>query len=178
MSLFGDEPPQPARKTASSLFDDSPTAAPQKPQAGGGLFADAEDPPNESGSPWGAQFTPKKQARSDLVKNLLSGDSVPDLYIDTFDSLADEGFVQGSEVNERGLEKLFEAGRIDANSRTQITELVSAGARDKKTFSRSEINVVLALVGLAQEGEEVSLDSVDERRRSKSRTHSQAPTFI
>ena len=39
---------------------------------------------------------------------------------------------------------------------------------ENRELGRAEVNVLLAMIGLAQEGEEVTLDGVDERRRSES----------
>jgi sorting nexin-8 len=41
---------------------------------------------------------------------------------------------------------------------------------ENKELGRSEVNVLLAMIGLAQEGDEVTLDGVDERKRSESPT--------
>ena len=43
--------------------------------------------------------------------------------------------------------------------------LVAPGGANELDLGRNEFNVLLALGGLAQEGEVVSLDGVDERRR-------------
>lgn len=168
MSLFGEDTPAPsARNPPGSLFDDEPAATPQKKAPGatsGGLFAD-DSTADDNNSPWGSTFTPKKQARADLVKTLLPGNSVPESYIDTFDALVEEGFVQGSGVNRRGVEKVLDGCQLSASDRAKILEITGAGSWEKASFSRGEVNVLIALIGLAQEGEEVSLDGVDERRQ-------------
>lgn len=172
MSLFGESSPEPRRNTPTSLFDDTSPQTPQKARkGGGGLFADQDDAAGDTGSPWDSAFTPKKQDRSDLIKNLLPADAVPDHYVDTFDALIEEGFVQGAGVSQKGFEKVLGGSSLTPASRSKILEITGGGNWDKKTFVRGEINVLLSLIGLAQEGEEVSLDSVDERRKSESEIH-------
>lgn len=167
-SLFGEQPsPQATRNTSSSLFDEDPISTPQKTAgSSGGLFAD-DSAAGDTNSPWGSSFTPKKQARADLIKTLLPANAVPESYVDVFDAFVEEGFVQGSGASKQGIEKLLHGCQLNARDRTRISELTGAGTWDKTSFSRGEVNVVLALIGLAQEGEEVSLDSVDERRDCK-----------
>ena len=165
MSLFGDAPAQPVRNASSSLFEDESSSTAQKKSSNtGGLFADNDDVAHDTNSSWGSNLAPKKQARSELIKTLLPGDAVPDLYVETFDALVEEGFVQGSGVNKQGVEQLLDGAKLSASDRGKILEITGAGNWEKATFTRGEVNVLLALIGLAQEEEEVSLDSVDERR--------------
>jgi len=167
MSLFGSSPdestPTPAAlKSRNSLFDDDPSPAPGSKSS---LFADDDD---ASGSPW-AMPTPKKAARGDLIKNLLPTSAVPDSYIDLFDSLLEENG-NGGNVTAAGVTKALSAGNLGADQQSRITQLVTSGA-PLRDLSRNEFNVLLALIGLAQEGEDITLDGIDERRRSMSRVN-------
>lgn len=153
MSLFGDEPDAPAAKPKSSLFDDE-TA---KPKTGSGMFGDSTGDVDES-SPWG--FTPKKNSgRGSLVKSLLANADVPDVYIDTFDSLQSGGSVVAADARQ-----LLRESGISNSAQDTIWNIITSRA-EVSSLGRSEFNVLLALIGLAQEGEELSLDAVDERRR-------------
>lgn len=155
MSLFGDESEQPASRPKSSLFDDDSAAQASKPTSSS-MFGDAT--PEATDSPWG--FTPKKSTanRGSLVKSLLAEAEVPDLYIDTFD-----GLQSGGNVSAKDGKELAAGSGVNSRDQDKIMEIVtSRGASEK--LGRSEFNVLLALIGLAQEGEEVSLDAVDERR--------------
>ena len=159
MSLFGSSPPEsaPEAHTKSSLFDDE-----TKPGAksGSGLF---DDDGAHGDSPW-SMPTPKKGGRGDLVKTLLPASDVPESYIDAFDVLANsEHKAGGGQISIFGVKKLLEGARYNTE---RILGLVTGG-KDVAALGRNEFNVLMALIGLAQEGEEATLDGVDERRRSK-----------
>lgn len=153
MSLFGESPPR-ETQAKSSLFDDRPTNKP-----GAGLFAD--EGPN--GSPWDMP-TPKKNARRNLVKSLLASSDVPDKYIETFDALLekDAGAGGGGTVSIATLRAFVGQCRIKPADANKVMEIVAGGGAT--SLGRSEVNVLLALIGLAQEDEELSLDAVDERK--------------
>ncbi|KAE9979515.1 hypothetical protein BLS_009721 [Venturia inaequalis] len=82
MSLFGEFPDDPpAAKQKSSLFDEP--SAHSRTGSGTGLFNDDDD------AGWGLP-TPKKAGRAQLIKRLLEGVDVPDVYVDVFDGLSAE----------------------------------------------------------------------------------------
>jgi len=161
MSLFGDDDEgnssfPTSRHMKSSLFDDDTPSTPARnttaSQNTSSIFADSA-----AESPW--DFTPKRTpGRGDLVKTLLANADVPELYIDTFDSLQSSGQVKASEARE-----LLSDSGIGAPESKKIWSIVSSKS-EVNSLGRGEFNVLLALIGLAQEGEELSLDSVDERR--------------
>ena len=164
MSLFGSSPDDsapnssnPARASRTSLFDDE---AP-KNKSSGGLFNDGAP---ESDSPWDMP-TPKRQSRGDVVKTLLSTSDVPDNYVDAFDTVsASEHRAGAGQISSNGKKALLEGSRIAKSQQDNISRLVS---QEGISIGRSEFNVLVALIGLAQEGEELSLDAVDERRKSE-----------
>ena len=166
MSLFGSSPDdstssaQPARPNQkSSLFDDEQSL---DAKSGTSLF---EDEGTNGGSPWDMP-TPKKAGRSDLVKRLLPPSDVPESYIDAFDALRETEYkAERGEIGVAGARKLIEGCGLNASEQDRILKLVTGGQRTG--LARSEFNVLLALIGLSQESEEASLDSVDERRRSE-----------
>jgi len=151
-SLFDDEAP--ASKANSNLFDDEPTPAALKTSAN--LFADDD-------SPWGR--TPKKSDKANLVKNLPSGVEVPDSYIDAYDALLAEEEPSSGGISANSVNKILGQSGIDAESKNQIKGVLGL-KEGSRGLGRGEFNVLMALVGLAQEGEETTLDGVDERRRS------------
>jgi len=160
MSLFGDDD-LPSRPKQSALFDDDP-----KPtsMAGSSLFAD--DFNDGANSPWA--FTPKKAARGTLVKTLLPATDVPESYIDAYDALLALGDRMGAGISLAGAKKLLGESGLHADTQAKILDIVVHPGRDSTAgFGRSEFNVLLALIGLAQEGEDVTLDSVDDRKRSE-----------
>jgi len=163
MSLFSsspDDPAPPARSDQnSSLFDDD------QPSGAKGSSSLFDDEAAEGDSPW-SMPTPKKAGRSDTVKTLLPANDVPESYIDAFDALRDTEYkAEGGKIKVSGARKVFEGSGIDATEENRIVKLVTGG--QESPLGRSEFNVLLALVSLSQEGEEVSLDSVDERRESE-----------
>jgi sorting nexin-8 len=161
MSLFGTSPEEStaaASKSRLSLFeDDTSTAGGSKSS----LFADDDD--TAGGSPW-AMPTPKKAARGDLIRNLLPASDVPESYVDTFDNVLNGGDESAGRINAEGVDKVLVAAGLDIDDQNRIKSIVYNG--EPKDLGRNEFNVLLALVGLAQENEDITLDGVDERRRS------------
>ncbi|KAH7193288.1 uncharacterized protein B0J16DRAFT_334885 [Fusarium flagelliforme] len=164
MSLFGSSPtedspaassPGPARRGGAGLFDNESASKPSN-----SLFADDDD---SHDSPWDMPTPRKQQSRADLIRSLLSGSDVPDNYIETFDTVVREDG-SGGQVTSGGIAKLFATARLGADAQARIMSLVAPSGGDIK-LGRNEFNVLLALVGLAQEGEIISLDGVDERRK-------------
>jgi sorting nexin-8 len=173
MSLFGDDydgPPSraPGPATKTSLFDSPDSAAapqqqqqsssPAKPNTS--MFGDAAD--DDGSSPW-ASFTPKKPQRrsgAEVVRSLLADAEVPEPYVDAWEALA---------AGRRDLEEadvrrdVLESSGVGAEAGERIWSIVSAGG-ESRLLSRGQFWVLLALVGLALEGEELGLDAVDERR--------------
>jgi sorting nexin-8 len=164
MSLFGDFPDDPPSRTKqSTLFDNErPPAANRSTSS---LFADDLD--SGADSPW-AFPTPKKAGRAQLVRSLLPASDVPESYIDTFDALIVSGDKLGAGVSLDGVKKLLGESGLGPDVQARILGIVlPSGEESAEGIGRGEINVLLALIGLAQEGDEVTLDSVDERRRSE-----------
>ena len=180
MSLFGTSPTEPSQapstpsrsrsgRGGNGLFDDQ--ARPSSGQGGGGsssLFAD--DAPDSSGhddSPWDMPTPRKQESRAELIRRLLPASDVPDSYIEAFDKVVREDGGDGR-VGAAGVANVFASARLGSDAQKRIMTLVSAGSNPSEaTLGRSEFNVLLALVGLAQEGDVINLDGVDERRRSK-----------
>ena len=158
MSLFGSSPPEsaPEPQSKSSLFDDEQGAG---AKSGSGLF---DDDGTNGDSPW-SMPTPKKGGKEDLLKTLLPASNVPESYIDAFDVLANSDHkAEGGRIGIGGVKKLLEGNRSEYD---RIMGLVTGG-KDVTSLGRNEFNVLVALIGLAQEGEEATLDGVDERRKS------------
>jgi len=164
MSLFGSSPDEssPAiapSKARNSLFDDEPSSTPGSKAS---LFDDDASTPGSS--PWGLP-TPKKAPRGDLIKHLLPTSDVPESYIDIFDNLVSAGDGTGGKINGAGITKVLSAGKLSADDQSRIANIISPGGQ-LVDITRNEFNVLLALIGLAQEREDITLDGVDERRRS------------
>ena len=161
MSLFGDFPDDPPAakptSTSKSLFGEE--AAPSAPSASSLFADDAAD-----ASPW-SMPTPKKAARQTLVRSLLPGTDVPDSYIDAFDTVLDSDRV-GSGIGLTGVKNILQSSGLSPADQARILNLIIPGGLETANgLSRAEFNVLLALVGLGQEGEEITLDGVDERRK-------------
>lgn len=166
MSLFGTSPDESTKNPSASLFEDRPTPGADESQSS--LFAD--DNPDNVGSPWHLP-TPKKPSRAELVKSILSPSDVPEFYVDTFDALLDSD-KQGTGVSLTGVRKVLEASGLPAEVQSRILNIVlPEGLENYEStadgLGQGQINVLLALIGLAQENDDVTLDSVDERKRSR-----------
>jgi sorting nexin-8 len=162
MSLFGTSPEDPSAgdpsRSKSSLFADEPATG------GSSLFADDD---GGDSSPWNAQNnTAKRTARRDLVRTLLPNTDVPESYIDAYDLILNTGDRVGSGIGLTSVREILSSSGLTATDQSKILNLVASG--DHESFSglgRGEFNVLLALVGLAQEGEDLSFDAVDDRRK-------------
>ena len=167
MSLFGSSPiDSDAANTTShaqqrSLFDNESTPG---AASSASLFDDGTD--GNAGSPWDFS-TPKKAATGDLVKMLLPASDVPESYIDAYDLILDSGDKLGAGMSLDGVKKLLSSSGIKAEDQARILDLVIPGGQEPSAgLARSEFNVLLALIGLAREDEDITLDGVDERRKS------------
>jgi len=163
MSLFGTSPEEPSALTSTqrpktSLFAD---------EFGGGssLFADDDD---DSSSPWSQNNTAKRTARRDLVRTLLPTAEVPESYVDAYDLILNSGDRVGSGVGLTSIREILSSSGLNASDQGKIFNLVVSGDRESSGgLGRAEFNVLLALVGLGQEGEDLSFDAVDDRRKSE-----------
>lgn len=154
--------PSPGKKRGGGgLFDNDESSS----KASNSLFAD--DGGDGDDSPWSMPTPRKKQSRAEMVRSLLPSSDVPDSYIEAFDTIAAQG--GGRTIKSDGVAKVFAAARLsDASTQSRIVSLVAPEADGSDVnLDRTEFNVLMALVGLAQEGEVISLDGVDERKRSK-----------
>ncbi|KAL6894814.1 hypothetical protein GGI43DRAFT_424674 [Trichoderma evansii] len=163
MSLFGDEPTDNGPTMGSppshrgGLFDEEPASG----RNSSSLFDDNSG----ASSPWDMPTPRKQRSRSEMIRNLLPASDVPESYIGAFDAVVGEDGRDG-QVTAAGIAKLFAVARLDADAQARIMALVAPGQGSDVLLSQNEFNVVLALIGLAQEGDIISLDGVDERRRN------------
>ena len=199
MSLFGTSPPVgaslvtsgPARSSSSndksnSLFDEqgpqhqqgqpdqqvegnNNKSIPAQPTlTSDSLFADDEFS-TASPSPWNMPTPRKQQSRADMIRTLLPATNVPNSYVDAFDAVVREDGV-GGRINASGVARTLAAANLAAHDQARIMAIVAPDG--PITLGRGEFNVLLALVALSQQGDHISLDSVDERRRRKSTVYS------
>ena len=165
MSLFGSPPEDSGLTSAnarpeqkSSLFDDEAPAT----KSSGGLFNDES---RSEPSPWSMPNS-KRTSRGDMVKTLLQDANVPESYVDAYDVLStSEHKTAGGRIRIQGTRETLQKSIKARAERDKISGLVSGSSGDLE-IGRGEFFVLLALIGLAQEGDEVSLDAVDERRKS------------
>ncbi|KAL4862213.1 hypothetical protein BDV12DRAFT_190562 [Aspergillus spectabilis] len=167
MSLFGTSPDdssaaESARKSKSSLFADEPSFSAGSANFGGSsLFADDDG----LSSPWStnsAKRTPKQQ----LVKTLLPDSDVPESYFDVYDLVLSAGERAGSGIGLTSVRELLSGSGLTATDQAKILNLVLSGDTDRSNgLGRGEFSVLLALIGLAQEGEDLTFDTVDDRRK-------------
>ncbi|KAK4662360.1 Sorting nexin mvp1 [Podospora pseudopauciseta] len=171
MSLFGSSLPEAASSgtgpshvanSKSSLFEDE---SPMTKSTSTALFAD--DDAGSDSSPWDLPTPRKHYTRADLIRNLLASSDVPDSYVEVFDAVSREDG-SGGRITSGGVARTLAAAKLGADAQARIMGIVvpPGGGSEGISLERGEFNVLLALIGLAQEGETVSLDGVDERRRS------------
>ncbi|KAF4512262.1 hypothetical protein G6O67_001427 [Ophiocordyceps sinensis] len=130
------------------------------------LFGEGSSGGDDEPSPWDLPTRRKQQNRGDMIRNLLPPTDVPDSYIETFDTVLGEDGSSGH-VTAGGVAKLLAMARLGAEAQARITSLLTQdGDSSAISLGRSEFNVLLALIGLAQEGDVISLDGVDERRKN------------
>lgn len=190
MSLFGSSPPDDgsaalnpakiANSSRSTLFDnEAPTT-----RSGSALFAD-----DDHDSPWDMPTPRKQRSRADLIRNLLPSGDVPESYIEMFDAIVrTENRSTNGRITAGGVARTLAAAKLGADDQARIMGIIAPAAASATgaggggdgahggeanaaaglgDLGRNEFNVLLALIGLVQEGEVASLDGVDERRRSK-----------
>lgn len=168
MSLFGSSDDEAsaainASLKSRSLFDDEPPPALGSKSS---LFADDDDDVVGT-SPWGIP-TPRKPGRAEVLRSLLRASDVPGSYIDIFDTVHQGGDGVGEKISSSGVKKVLDAGNLSEEDYTSIASIAFPDEQDELgDLGRNEFNVLLALIGLAQEHEDVTLDGVDERRRSQ-----------
>ncbi len=159
MSLFGSSPTEAAPLNNKSLFGEEAAPAP----SASSLFAE-----DGGDSPW-SMPTPKKNARQNLVKNLLPATDVPESYVDAYDAVLNTNERTGVGIGVAGVKRLVQSSNLSEQEQSKILNFVIPGGQEAANgVGRSEFNVLLALIGLGQEGEDITLDGVDERRRSES----------
>lgn len=128
------------------------------------LFADDDA---GSDSPWDMPTPRKQQTRADVLRYLLASATVPDNYIDAFDKIVAEDGSAGR-INSGGVARTLAAAKLGADAQARIMNILAPGGGvEEVSLDRNQFYVLLALIGLAQEGETVSLDTVDERRRGE-----------
>lgn len=155
-------------RSRQSLFDEEDAGTGGTPSNANSLFQDdfAGGSGGAGGSPWDMPPPRKPKSRADLLRSLLPASDAPDSYIETFDSVVREDGSAGK-VSPGGLMRVLAAAKLNADAQAKIMSIIAPGGGEEITLGRNEFNVFLGLIGLAQEGETVSLDGIDERRRSK-----------
>lgn len=165
MSLFGSSPddsslskPVNGRQQSKGLFNDD-----SRPQSNGGNSLFADDAATDS--PW-SMPTPKKAARSELIKNLIPATEAPESYVDAFDAILESGDGIHGKISSSGVTKLLQNSNLSSAGQTRLLNIVASDGNISAGLDRGSFNVLMAMIGLAQEGEEVTLDGVDERKKS------------
>ncbi|KAI0017553.1 hypothetical protein F4780DRAFT_772241 [Xylariomycetidae sp. FL0641] len=171
MALFGDSPPHASAAPADPIMDKSRNSlfaddGPMTRSTSDTLFNDDDLSGSGHASPWDLPNPRKQQSRAEVIRSLLAGVQVPEVYVEAFDQAVAEDGSNGT-VSSAGISKTLSNAELRHEDQAQIMGIFAPGFRDEVAVGRNEFNVLLALIGLAQEGEAISLDGVDERRRSK-----------
>ncbi|KAF8315365.1 hypothetical protein DL93DRAFT_2166737 [Clavulina sp. PMI_390] len=116
--------------------------------------------------PWGsASITPGQTVPSPSANNfsaILGTAAIPSAYQTAFESVIGDSFNDGIPLN--ALIRVLRSSDISASVTDKIISLVSSEPR----VSRLEFYVALALVGLAQEGADISIEQVAMRAQQDS----------
>ena len=176
--MFGESPPETPsagnQSKAAGLFGDDSSNI--RAATSSGLFEDSNNNTTDD-SPWSLP-TPKKQNRSNFVKTLLPASQVPDSYVNAYDNLLSAGEGQGNGVSLSAVHKVLQSSQIKASDQDRILSIVLPSKQESTSaLERGEFNVLLALVGLAQEEEDIGLDAVDERRKREFNMDIQIATY-
>ncbi|GCB23400.1 sorting nexin mvp1 [Aspergillus awamori] len=167
MSLFGTSPEDSplassTQRSKASLFADEPPYGSNTGNASSSLFADDDS----SGSPWMSNNANKRTSKEEIVKTLLPDSDVPETYIDAYDLVLSAGDRVGTGVGLTSIREILSGSGLSATDQAKILNLVISGDSDSSNgLGRGEFSVLLALVGLAQEGEDLTFDAVDDRRK-------------
>ncbi|KAK6333456.1 Sorting nexin mvp1 [Orbilia javanica] len=174
MSLFGSSPTDasPGRNRNSLFDDDDDGHAPgsnsnnNDSAAAGGHRSSLFDDGLGGGSPW-SMPTPRSKrsgSNSEMIRNVMRGATVPEEYIDLFDEILS---ATGA-VTVGALERLLGESQVKTSDWDRILDLIAGRNRDDGTVvNREAFNVFLALVALAEDGDEyLGFDAVDDRKRN------------
>ncbi|KAL1961191.1 hypothetical protein VTO42DRAFT_3136 [Malbranchea cinnamomea] len=171
MSLFGTSPDEAsaghgnsASRTKSSLFSD------ERHFGGGSSSSLFDDDVAGDSSPW-SNPGPRRAARRELLKTMLPASDVPESYIDAYDAMLRSDDGTGTGVGITGVKKLLASTTLGPPEQSKILSMVAPEDQAATALERSEFNVLLALIGLAQEHGDLTFDAVDERRRRLPNPH-------
>jgi sorting nexin-8 len=99
---------------------------------------------------------------------LLPATDVPESYIVAYDAVLHSRDQGGAGVGLAGAKKVLSSSGLNTADQATILNMVVPGSQEPDNgLGRGEFSVLLALIGLAQEGEDLTFDTVDERRKSK-----------
>ncbi|OAA66476.1 Phox-domain containing protein [Niveomyces insectorum RCEF 264] len=154
MALFGSTPPEETPSMHSSfarsrhgLFEDDATITRTNSDS---LFNDDEAGSGTT-SPWDLPTPRKQKSRAELLQNLLPTTNVPDTYVEAFDAVVRDETTGQNKVSVGGVARTLAASKLDADNQAKILGIVAPGGARDTALSRNEFNVLLALIGLAQE---------------------------
>ncbi|KAK2748165.1 Sorting nexin mvp1 [Myotisia sp. PD_48] len=184
MSLFGTspddsgshlpkQPASPSSRTRSNLFTDESSSlfgveegfSEHNSSTAFNNFDNTAGGDHDSSSPWSMPSPRKSGGRQQIVRTLLPQKGIPEGYVDAYDALVEaKGGINGSGISVEEAKKLLSSTHLSEEEKTSILNTVTNDGK-QQTLERNEFNVFLALVGLAQEGEDITLDSVDERKK-------------
>ncbi|KAF3140816.1 Sorting nexin mvp1, partial [Orbilia oligospora] len=170
MSLFGSSPTDASPvRNRNGLFDDDDVghgSGSNNNNNSGGPRSSLFDDGLGGGSPW-SMPTPRNkrsESNSEMIRNVMRGATVPEEYIDLFDEILS---ATGA-VTVGAMERLLGESQVKTSDWDRILDLIAGRNRDDGTVvNREAFNVFLALVALAEDGDEyLGFDAVDDRKRS------------
>lgn len=98
---------------------------------------------------------------------LLPASEVPETYINAYDTVLNAGERSSEGVSVATAKKMLESTELSEQEQSTILNMVVPGGEELPNgLGRGEFNVLFALIGLAHEGEDLTFDTIDERRKS------------
>ncbi|KAI0999791.1 Sorting nexin [Podosphaera aphanis] len=163
MSLFGKSPEESnsavGSKPRNSLFDDDRISP--GPSSISKSSSVSEDNAASTSSPWGITSLLKETGQTEDIEALLPETAIPEKYNQIFNSIPDRGRSYNGNINKAGVYMIFSHAKLDKEDEESIQDLIFQGASPSE-LSRDKFNVLLALIGLAQNYSEISLEEVRE----------------
>ena len=156
MSLFGSSPDESfgTSKLRNSLFDEG---ASHTLVSKSSIITNGDS----SVSSQRRSISPDQVSSSKFVKRLIPSSAIPSRYVDIFDSISQEDDGFNGEINAAGIAKTFACSMLDKEVEQLILKVLYAG-NQTTSLDRNEYNVLLALIGFAQERREISLNNVNQ----------------
>jgi sorting nexin-8 len=108
--------------------------------------------------PWAPSTSPTGTDRGRRISSLLANALIPSIYTSLYEEGKDES---SGKVSLRAFRALLERSKVAPSQKERIMWIVTHELAVVDSVSPNVWNIAMALIGLAQQGEELDLDTVD-----------------